>query len=69
MIYTLGHTLRMLRFKLNLTQSQVANGVNINVRTLSEFERDKKFPSKDQLERLAEFYEVSVEDVLVGYKE
>ena len=66
MIKTLGYNLRMLRFKLNLTQPQVANEVNINVRALSEFERDIRFPKKDQLERLAVFYEASVEDILVG---
>ena len=69
MIYTLGHNLRMLRFKFNLTQPQVANKIDINVRALSEFERDIRFPNKEQLERLAEFYGVSVEDILVGTNE
>ncbi|MDX5474500.1 MAG: helix-turn-helix transcriptional regulator [Bacillaceae bacterium] len=56
----------MLRFKFNLTQPQVAEAIGINVRALSEFERDIRFPKKDQLEKLAEFYQVEVEDILVG---
>lgn len=66
MINTIGHNLRILRFKKNLTQSQAAQGLGISVNTLGKYENNKCFPQKEFIQKAAKFYEVGIEDILIG---
>ena len=54
----IGTKLRQLRQERNLTLQQVADGTGFAVSFLSQLERDKVSISVDNLERLAQFYEV-----------
>lgn len=54
----IGTKLRELRQQRNLTLQQVADGTGFTVSYLSQLERDKVSISVDNLERLAQFYEV-----------
>mgnify|MGYP001953171107 CR=1 FL=1 len=65
MNHTIGHNLRILRFKKNLTQSQVAKSFGISEKTLSRYENDKTTPKEELLNLFAEFYEVSVSNIRV----
>ena len=61
-----GYNLRLLRFKRNLTQSQVAEGTEISVNSISRYERNQRFPKKEDIQKLANFYEVKVEEILMN---
>jgi transcriptional regulator with XRE-family HTH domain len=54
----IGTKLRELRQQRNMTLRQVADGTGFTVSYLSQLERDKVSISVDNLERLAQFYEV-----------
>jgi transcriptional regulator with XRE-family HTH domain len=65
MLNTIGYNLRLLRFKHNFTQAQVAQAINISVNTLSRYENNERFPQKEIIQRLADFYDVKVEYILI----
>jgi transcriptional regulator with XRE-family HTH domain len=58
--------LREIRQKRGATLLQVAEAVKLSVSYLSDLERGRAKPSLDTLERLAEFYEMSVADLVSG---
>ena len=57
--------LKELRKSRRLTQAQVSAGINCSVPTYSRYENGVRQPSLETLERLADFYEVSL-DYLYG---
>ena len=63
-----GKQLRMLRFRRNMTQEQLAEASHISVDFLSLMERGRNAPSFGILERLAEALNVPVK-VLFGFDE
>jgi transcriptional regulator with XRE-family HTH domain len=59
---SLGEHLRILRFTRNLTQQEVAEALNMKVRTLSRIENGVGNPRRETLQKLADFYGVTLED-------
>src|SRR5258708_38051389 len=66
MFMKLNDRLREVRRKCDVTLLQVAEAVKLSVSYLSDLERGRAKPSLDTLERLAEFYEMSVADLVSG---
>lgn len=61
----LSEKIRMLREELNLTQSQLAEKLNIATSSISQYESGDRIPSDDIKIKLAEFFDVSL-DFLLG---
>ncbi len=58
----IGSKLRTLRKKWNLTQQEVAKAIGIASSTLGGWELNKSFPRRKNLEKLLEFYGITVEE-------
>lgn len=65
----INHNLKQLRASKKLSQLDMANILNVSLSSYQKYERDKNpvKPSLDVLERIADFYEVSI-DSLLGRK-
>ncbi len=61
----LGFRLRTLREKRNLTQVQLAEKLNITSQSLSQYELNKRTPDIEMINKLADFFDVSI-DYLFG---
>lgn len=64
LINTTGHNLRMLRFKNNYTQRQVAEALNISTNSVIRYENNQVQQNKGVIQKFADFYEVNIEDIL-----
>ncbi|MGA7834740.1 MAG: helix-turn-helix domain-containing protein [Acidimicrobiales bacterium] len=64
---TIGRALRTRRAQLDLDQRDAASRIGMSRTTYSSYERDTQRPSVDVLPAIAEFLEVSIDDVLVLY--
>lgn len=64
----LGDRLRRLRHEKGLSLEEVARRIGMSFAALGAYERGERKPSMDRLERLARFYDVSV-DYLLGRSE
>lgn len=62
----LGDVLRDLRLKNNLTQDELANKMNVTRQTVSSWERGKSLPDIEMISIIASFFDVSVNDLLLG---
>ena len=60
-----GKRLIELREELNLTRDDLANRINITYSALAKYETNKRFPDKETLGKLADYFNVSV-DYLLG---
>ena len=56
--------LKILRTSKSLTQKQVASTLNINQYNLSDYETGRAEPDINTLIKLADLYEVSIDDML-----
>lgn len=65
MIFDFGYRLKTLRRQHHLTQTQVANRLNLSKTSISGYENNVKTPSQDVLIKLAGLYRVST-DYLLG---
>jgi transcriptional regulator with XRE-family HTH domain len=61
-----GRNLQALREQAGLSQSQLANGAGISVKTLQNWEIDRNQPRLDALVKLARALSVSLEKLAVG---
>lgn len=61
----LGKRLKESRNRMKLSQQDAAKSLGISNGTLSGYERDYRKPDTETLEKLADFYEVSI-DYLLG---
>ena len=59
-----GKRLIELREELNLTREDLANKLNITYAALAKYETNKRFPDKDTLSKIADFFNVSVDYLL-----
>jgi predicted DNA-binding transcriptional regulator AlpA len=66
LLRTIGYNLKLLRFKYNFTQTHVSEATGIHVKSISRYENDESFPKKEEIQKLADFYKVEVEEILVG---
>ncbi|MBU5676809.1 helix-turn-helix domain-containing protein [Alkaliphilus sp. MSJ-5] len=60
-----GHTLRKLREEKDISQVELAKKLNITSQSLSQYELNKRIPDIEMINRLADFFDVSV-DYLLG---
>lgn len=59
-----GSRLIELRDELNLTREELADKLNITYSALSKYETNKRFPDKETLGEIADFFNVSVDYLL-----
>ena len=62
---TFGERLKELRIEKELTQIELGNRFNLGKTAISLYETNSRFPDKDILEKMADFFKVSV-DYLLG---
>ncbi|MCM3393209.1 helix-turn-helix transcriptional regulator [Cytobacillus oceanisediminis] len=60
---SLGGNLRIQRFKKNLTQEEVAKAIGTSHSMIGRYERNKTRPRRGTLQKLADFYGVSVNEL------
>lgn len=60
-----GGRLAALRREKGLTQAELANLLNLGQSTIAMYEKNQRQPDPETLERLADFFRVSV-DYLLG---
>lgn len=58
------NNLKILRKKQNLTQQQVADAIGIGMQAYAYYEKEERDPSPDTLCKLADFFGVSVDELL-----
>ena len=63
-----GEFLAALRKSQGYTQQEVADHLNISNKTISKWEQGKGYPDLTMLPVLAEFYRVTVDEILAGEK-
>lgn len=56
--------LRMLRDEYQITQSGLAEIINTNYQTISDYERGKYYPQIDVLKELAKYFNTSIDYLL-----
>ena len=59
-----GERLKDLREEKNLTRHLLANKLNVSYSTVSKYETNIRFPDKDTLVALADFFDVSLDYLL-----
>lgn len=62
----IGAFLKKLRREKNLTQEQLAEQLNVSGRTVSRWETGSNMPDISILVELAEFYDVSIPEIIDG---
>lgn len=62
----LGEELRMLRKKRRVTLTEVGEKTGLSVSFLSDIERNRTNPSLDTLEKLAEYFQVTVNQLMAA---
>ena len=62
----IGLFFKQLRNEKGITQEKLADVLNVNSRTISRWENAKTMPDFDILIELADFYDVSIEELLNG---
>ena len=59
----LGKRIQELRKQRNLTQSQLAEKINVEVVTISRIENGSRFPKRENLENIARTLNVPIKDL------
>ncbi|RIJ65500.1 helix-turn-helix domain-containing protein [Rummeliibacillus sp. POC4] len=62
---SLGTRIKQLRERYNISQKDFAQKINVSNVVLSRYESDERKPDYDTLEKIADYFEVSV-DYLLG---
>lgn len=62
----IGNFLKELRKEKNLTQEQLAEKLNVSGRTVSRWETGSNMPDISLLVEIAEFYDVSISEIIDG---
>lgn len=58
-----GETIKQLRLDRKLTQRKVAIILDIDTSVLSKYEKNKRQPSEEQIERIAEIFDVDCQSL------
>ncbi len=64
---TLGNVLKSARQKRCLILRKVAAEVDIDQSLISKFEKDERKPTREQLTRLAKFYNIPEEELTINW--
>lgn len=59
-----GKRVKKLREKKGLTRQELSQALNITYAALSKYETDERFPSEDILSRIADYFEVSIDELI-----
>lgn len=59
-----GEYLRHERTIRNLSQAQIAKAIDVNQSAISFYERNINIPRIDIIERLADFYEITIDELI-----
>ncbi|QAA81218.1 XRE family transcriptional regulator [Aequorivita sp. H23M31] len=62
---TFANKIKDLRIQKELLLRQVAAAIEVDTSMVSKFENGERFPTREQIEKLATFFKVSEEDFLV----
>lgn len=62
---TFASKLKSLRLKQELLLRQVAAAVDVDTSMVSKFENGERFPTREQIEKLATFFKVPEDDFLI----
>lgn len=62
---TFGNKLKEIRLAKELLLRQVAAGIDVDTSMVSKFEHGERFPTREQIEKLATFFKVPEEDFLI----
>ena len=62
----IGTFLKLLRKEKNLTQEQLAEQLGVSNRTVSRWENGNNMPDISLLSEIAEFYDVSIPELIYG---
>lgn len=62
---TFANKLKTLRLKKELLLRQVAAAIDVDTSMVSKFEKGERFPTREQIEKLATFFKVPEKDFLV----
>lgn len=65
----LGEKLKVAREKKNLSQNDVASVLNISRQSISKWENNRNTPDIDNLIRLCNLYDVTLDELISGYDE
>jgi transcriptional regulator with XRE-family HTH domain len=57
---TIGNRIKMLRMKKGLMQKELASDLSVTSGTISNWENDRRLPSIEELSRIANYFEVSL---------
>jgi len=63
-----GSTLKSLRLKQELLLRQVAAATEVDTSMISKFEKGERFPTREQVEKLALLFHLPEKDLLVHAK-
>lgn len=56
-----GSKLKQLRLENKMTQEELSNILNVSRATVGRYENNERFPDKDTLEKIADFFNVSLD--------
>lgn len=62
------HSLSELKYKQRFTQKEIAEATGIVQPMLSQYFSGKKTPTEDNLQKLADFFQVAIEDIDPRYR-
>lgn len=62
---TFANKIKDLRIQKELLLRQVAAAIEVDTSMVSKFENGERFPTREQIEKLATFFKVAEEDFLV----
>ena len=61
-------TLEAARVNAGMTQKEVAMAMNVDRTTVIRWEKAKKIPNYDESEKLAELYQIPLDNIFFGKK-
>ena len=64
---TFGETVKKLREKKNLPLREVADALKIDTSMLGKIEKNKRRPTKQLIEKFADYFKVNDKDLLIAF--
>lgn len=56
--------LKKKRKQKKLTQIELAEKIGVSTRTISQYEENNRFPRKETLKKLADFFECTIDELI-----
>lgn len=56
--------LKKKRKQKKLTQVELAEKIGVSTRTISQYEENNRFPRKETLKKLADFFECTIDELI-----